>query len=139
MTSLLFPRADFMPRFYYTIALAAGLAGCACLAPRQASQTSFAPQKTSQTKTVVETEKTTAVKKQSLRRPATAHTKIAKPANTAAMENLPQSKEKSPGDLGRSTKVESPSISQSDGKSSAEFGEIKCNQDRNRASLSSKR
>jgi hypothetical protein len=123
-----------MTRSYFTVALAAILAGCTCSATQRVSQTSSAPQETLQTETGVGAEKTTAVKtpkavainKTNLRHRVTVatHTKITKPSITAKIENPQQSKGTSTGGPGQSigTKVETPATSQSDGKSGDSSG-----------------
>jgi hypothetical protein len=105
-----------MRRFYFTVALAATLTGCSCFAPQLASQMG--------SKTIAKSEKAIAVQKANPRQRSNAntHNRIAESAITVKMETPVQPDDKSNAGLNKSiaTKIETPQLSQPDGKSNGE-------------------
>ena len=103
-----------MKRFHFTIVLAVTLTGCTCFAPLQAPRTA--------SKTIARSEKTVAVKKNSLRHRTAADTRKKIVAPPVAVKTPAQQDDKASAESKNSvaTKVEIPQPSQSDGKSNAE-------------------
>jgi len=95
-------------RFHFTIVLVVTLTGCTCIAPLQAPRTA--------SKTIAGSEKAVAVKKKNLRHRTAADTRKKIMAPPVAVKTPPQQDDKSVA-----TKVETPQLSQSDDKSSAEL------------------
>ena len=119
MMPSLFPRANFMRWFHFTIALAATLTGCTCVAPQQGSQMG--------SKTIAKSEKAIAVKKENLRhrRNASTHTKIAESTITAKMQTPLQPDDKN-AELKKSiaAKTEIPQSSQLDDESAIKKAKV---------------
>ena len=103
-----------MKRFHFTIVLAVTLTGCTCFAPLQAPRTA--------SKTIARSEKTVAVKKNSLRHRTAADTRKKIVAPPVAVKTPAQQDDKASAESKNSvaTKVETPQLSQSDDKPSAE-------------------